>query len=674
MKLKNSLFLLMILIASTLFGYDWLLPDHPEGKHCRRKVRTEYLDDIYGYDVNHYNLYWDVTDTAERIVSGNVTISATATGTLNSFIFDLYDNMLLDSLQFTAPDGLLHILSSTAYYRSSHRVFVTLPIAVSAGQQLKMRIVYHGQPAGGTLMGLTFSTHGDNKAVVASLSEPQDSRIWWPCKDIPSDKAVADIYIVTHPHQLAASNGLLQNITALPNGKLVHHWKTLYPTPPYLLSLAVSNYKKHTIYYTGLNGSQNLPIELFAYPELESQTLEDCSPLPEMLKCFGERFGEYPFMTEKYGIALFGWGGAMEHQTCTTYGSHLINGQHTYDWVMAHELAHQWFGDLVTCATWKDLWLQEGGASYLENIWLEYQLGDSAYFAQLNKHKTRYLFEDGESRFPIYDPPVAYHFGKTTYNKGAWIYHMLRWVLGDSTFFSSMRSYLHDPLHIYANATTAQFITSLQNSSGVDLTAFKNEWIFAAGYPEYAWSYEISGHSLLIQLLQEQRTIDNTPLFTTPVPVKISFIGGLDTVITLRPTSRYQEFRYELPHELLNVKPLFNWQEKVLCTYRDMPPDSALHQLEGNPLEILKVYPNPSSGEFRLLFNIADYRMHEKLEYEICNTLGQQVISGQLADFQRGYNDIKISHPELPNGLYFIKLHYRLAVDYQALVKVAVVK
>lgn len=659
---KTILIMLFLLLSSALAD-SWQLPAHPEGKHKSMRLRADYLEDVYHYNVKNYLLNWDVTDTLNRSISGKVTIQAQAEQILSEFIFDLYDNMVIDSLLYSNTQHQLYPINLSQITRQNNRVSVYLPFPAAPNENFQMQIVYHGQPVGGSLMGLTFSSHGNNNAAIASLGEPEDSRIWWPCKDLPSDKATAEIRIITHAHQLAASNGLLQSITIRPDSKLEHFWKTAYPTSTYLLSLAVSNYRKSTIYYHGLDGNLQMPIEIYAYPELYAQTLEDCSILPEMLSCFGNKFGEYPFSSEKYGIALFNWGGAMENQTCTSYGSYLIDGLHTFDWVMAHELAHQWLGDQVTCQTWKDLWLQEGGASYLENIWYEYKYGEAAYLNGLAKQRNSYFYEDSRTRFPLYDPPAPYLFGRTTYEKGAWIYHMLRYLVGDQAFFDGIKSYLNDPRWSYANATTDQFIDYMDSYANVDLSAFKNEWIYSAGHPQYAWAYEAKDHDIKIQLLQEQRENDQTPFFTTPLPCKIRLASGRDSVLILKPQSRYQVFDFQFAEKISLEEPVLNYREKVLCTTRQMPIDSVDYQLSGRAIEIISTFPNPCREQLTIHFNIADYRMLDDLHYTLYNIKGELTGAGEIEEFKPGYNYHQLNLPALSSGLYLIKIQYRKASD-----------
>ena len=639
-----------------------------EGKSKFKFSKTgKYLDDVYFYDVNDYNIHWDISDTLNKKISGNVIMTARTqfSGTATIFdkiVFDLFDNMSVDSVFLLEPIPTRYKFNlSSQMSRLNNRVTMSLPWILNDNQQFKIEIFYHGVPTQAGFKGFEFAVRSNGKSIISSLSEPENAHTWWPCKDMPNDKSTADIYIKTWPFHKAASNGLLIE-TLQQNGKTVYHWRETYPITTYLISIAASNYQQFSYDYTALNDTTTMPIDCFVYPEKYSQAYEDFNLLPEMIHCYAIKFGEYPFVNEKYGMAMFPWGGAMEHQTCTSYGDGLVRGDHYYDDVVAHELAHQWTGDLVTCATWKDLWLQEGGASYWEFIWNEYKYGETAALPVLTAQRSNYFYEDAQSRFPIYNPPEDYLWGSTTYDKGSWLYQMLRFLVGDEKFFSGMKSFFADNRWHYGSAITDQFIAHLDSTSGVRLNRFKEQWIYKAGYPQYAYAKKFDGNNLSIQLTQEQSSANNTPIFNMPVPVRIQFTDNTDTILVLKDSLNYQQFDFAFNKPLKTTVFDFNYKEKVLCKKRSVAYNSInLTAIEEN-CELEQNYPNPFNNSTQISFNLPS---EELVKITVTNCRGEMVKEILNTSLSSGKYSINFDGSALNSGVYF----YRLQTAGQQVVK-----
>ena len=232
-------------------------------------------------------------------------------------------------------------------------------------------VYYHGTPGSSGFGSFAFSSQGGNPAIW-TLSEPYGAKDWWPAKDTPADKAdSADFWITVSTSLKAVSNGKLMSIVDNGNGTHTYKWKNSYPIAQYLLSMAITNYAEYTNYYH-YSPSDSMPINHFLYPENLNSNISQLNKTPGMIEIYSQQFGQYPFINEKYGHAQFGWGGGMEHQTVSSMGGFS-------DGLIAHELAHMWYGDNITCKDWHHIWLNEGFATYGEGVIYENWYGKACY-------------------------------------------------------------------------------------------------------------------------------------------------------------------------------------------------------------------------------------------------------------------------------------------------------
>ena len=492
------------------------------------------------YDANYYDI--DIAiDEGPETVAGSVTMLGTSTvDGLTTVILDLYDNMTVDSV---AHDGV-----SASYSHSSDRINVSLNSTVNTGGQFEVSVTYHGAPVDDAL---NFSTH-NTVPIISSLSEPIGARQWWPCKDTPADKAdSARIALTVNDAYIAVSNGML--VSEVDNGSTkTYTWFESYPITTYLISVAITNYSSFTDYYTHPGGS--MPIENYVYPEHYSNAIEDLNITADAIDILSQIFGEYPFINERYGHAIFPWGGAMEHQTCTSYGRVLIRGDHYYDWILVHELGHQWWGDWVTCDTWEDIWLNEGFASYSEAVYFEDLGGESGYDDYVDGYDSHGYF-DG----PIYDPWTT--FSRTVYDKGALVLHMLRRVLAlqdgvvDHYPIDRLQSALaeYGATYAYDSATTAELQTILESHYGGSLDWFFLPWIYGENRPDYEWSWIAGNHGppygVMLHVDQVQ---SNAGLFTMPIDIKIHTTAG-DTIVVAWNDQLNQDFFFEVGAPVTDV-------------------------------------------------------------------------------------------------------------------------
>ena len=499
---------------------------NPEPFKCSRE--SSFKGDInlyYNPLLDHYDIHFAKLDIKvsdqSTYISGNATLQAKATESLDTLIFDfcsvymIIDSVLIDDKKVVfdhSNDIIQYIFDS--------------PLAID--ESFKAQIFYHGTPdpySGGVTHGYNSTW---NKHVTWTLSESFHAYEWWPCKQVLSDKIDSTyIFLTCDVDCKAGSNGLLTNIVDLPNNKKRFEWKTYYPINYYLISFAVSDYQEYNI-YANPTGSDPILIQNYIYNS--SGCLDyyksDIDQTIDFLELFSDKFGLYPFADEKYGHCLAELHGGMEHQTMTT----LWNFGYT---LVAHELGHMWFGDYVTCATWQDIWINEGFASYTEYVALENL--QSINSAQ-NWMSTAHTAALGEPSGSVYIPfEQAFNEGRIfngalSYKKGAAILHTLRHEINnDELFFSAIRNYLS--LYGDSVATGDDFKNVIESNTGIDFAPFFDQWYYGVGFPQFDVEYSQQNDTLLLTT-NETTSSTETPLFQLFVDYKI-FFSDSDTTLRL---------------------------------------------------------------------------------------------------------------------------------------------
>lgn len=476
-----------------------------------------------GYDMLYHRLRMDL-DPAMRAVSGTVTHRLRTLQPLDTIQLDLSSALAVSQVElagnpvnFAQGDDLLHVLPTA-----------TLP----SGQQLELRITYGGEPPSSGFGSFVQNEHA-GAPILWTLSQPYGARDWWPCKQDLQDKADSLDVVVTVPAgQRVASNGLLVAETTLPNGRVEFHWRHRHPIAYYLVALAVTNYVVHT----DVAPLANTTVEIlnYVFPENLASAQSETPRCIAQMQLFSELFGTYPFADEKYGHAQFVWGGGMEHQTMS------FMGNFSYE-LMAHELAHQWFGNTVTCASWEDIWLNEGFATYLSGLCYEFL--EPFWWMPFKRMRRDFIIsQPGGSVRCLDTTSVSTLFdARLTYAKSAMVLHMLRWVCGDSAFFAGLNNYLYDPLLFEGSARTADLVAHLEAASGKDLGTFMDNWYTGEGFPTYQlqWSPRPGGGADLE--LYQTTSHPSVDFFAMPVPVQL-WSSGTDTTVVLDHTFSGEQF------------------------------------------------------------------------------------------------------------------------------------
>lgn len=521
-----------------------------------------------GFDVIHQELNIEV-DPAIDSISGFVKTSFKVTiDFINEIELDLVDQLVVDSVIYQG--------SNASFSHENEKLTIAVG-SLSIGDLRQVQIFYHGVPPSGAGFGSFIkNTHNGSVPVMWTLSEPYGAYEWWPCKQDLTDKIDSLDFTITVPEgNKVGSNGLLVD-QSIQNGKATYHWKHRYPIPSYLVAFATTNYVEYSDTITSDSG--DIQMLNYVYPEDLNSAKEGTGNLVEVMEVFNDLFGVYPFWKEKYGHAQFGWGGGMEHTTMTF----CVNYNHG---LLAHELAHQWFGDDVTCGSWEDIWLNEGFATYLEGLTYEHNLGNNTFDNWLATKIKKVTEQPGGSVLVDDTTSVNRIFNwRLSYSKGAMVLHMLRWTVGDDAFFQGIRNYLTDPALQYGFGRTAQLKAHLEATSGMDLTEFFESWYYGEGYPFYelAWS---QGDDNILHVTINQAQSVATNYFKMKVPFQVIGIG-IDTTIVVQNDMNGQTYDIPLTGSIDTV--LFDPQRWIVGKY-GIPVNTTNLSIS----ERLKLAPNP---------------------------------------------------------------------------------
>ena len=589
-----------------------------------------------GYDVNYYKL--DLTVSADpQYLSGSVTMVATCTvDNLTSITLDLMNSMTVDSVLVA---GLRVSATQQVTYFT-----ITLDRAYGRGELITAIVFYHGVPGSSGFGSFSFSTAPGGSPWIWSLSEPYGAKDWWPCKDQPSDKADSlDVWITCDSGFKVGSEGVLTDVVDNGDGTRTHKWRHRYPIATYLVSVAIADYNQATAWFKYSPTDSMLVLD-YALPGAFGSAFASLPQTLDMLRIYSDLFGLYPFYTEKYGHSQFGWGGGMEHQTMTSIGSFDEN-------LIAHEMAHQWFGDMITMRTWPDIWLNEGFATYCVALYREREYGLDQYWGYMNYELNAARSAVG-SIYVQDTSSVSNLFNNArVYAKGAAVLHMLRHVMGDSLFFQAMKRYAGDARFRFNNASTRDFQSVCEAVYGRSLDYFFNEWIFGAGFPRYLyeWKSQFNGSSYAVTVTIYQTEAGGSSTFFT-MPIDVQFTGaGLDTTLVAFNDARNQTFVFDLPKPPADVE--LDPQGWILRDAYLGPPER---------ISLYQNYPNPFSSSTTISF---DLPVAAVVRIDVYDMLGRLVRKLKLAGISDvGRHTVEFSPDAahgvpLTSGVYFYRLY-----------------
>jgi len=632
MKWKHSLLIIGIISLMTGFSGNTQTTHDMYCKHQQAFLRNQQQTShpLYAkYDVGFYGI--DIALERNSVnVAGHVEIRG------KSLVSNL-DTLCLELLPELQIDSVVLNTNQSVYVRDNNLLFILVNPLIQLNDPFVLRIYYHGTPpTGGFFAGIStdVSTQWGNE-VTWTLSEPFNARDWFPVKQDLKDKAdSAWIFITTDTANKAGSNGILTAITPMGNGKHRFEWKTSYPIDYYLISAAVADYQEYTLYAKPAGFADSIPIVNYIYdaPGCLEFYQTDLDRTRDFLELFSEKYGLYPFAAEKYGHCQVHLGGGMEHQTMSTMGAFNFD-------LNSHELSHQWFGDHVTCATWSDIWLNEGFATYSQYIAAQQLMNQTAADDFMIGMQNYVMSEDGGS---VYIPPAEANDvwrifnGRLSYNKGAVILHVLRYEINnDELFFEVLRQY--QEVFGGETATGDDFFDIAGQVTGLNFQVFANQWYYGEGFPVYDIHWLQSNDSLFI--LSEQHTSSPvTPFYEMHVPFRVSFNGG-DTLLRFEQQNQEELFVIPFVPEIQAIE--LNPRGKTLLKTRTISQGIARPE----PAPLITVFPNPFEEELRVFFKETGKPHHIRL----ADVTGRIVLE-QTTEL----SSMRINTRTLAGGLYIL--------------------
>jgi len=594
------------------------------------------------YDLQYSRLELTV-DPAVAFITGDITSYFEAKENMSEVTFELSDNMVVSQVMQRGNP-------LTFVQNSDDEVVITLPVQQNMGVLDSLTISYSGNPISSGFGSFEQDTHNGDP-VIWTLSEPYGAKGWWPCKQDLNDKIdLIDVYITSpqfnasNEENMAVSNGLELSQTVNGANKTTHY-RHQYPIPAYLVAIAVTNYEIYT--HEVANNGNPFDIVNYVYPEDLSYAQSSTGVTVDIMNLFTDLFEEYPYSDEKYGHAQFGWGGGMEHTTVSFMGG-FSRG------LIAHELAHQWYGDKITCGSWQDIWLNEGFATYLTGLVTEDFDGEAAFKGwRSGKIASATSSTSGSVYIPAQDTATVGRIfsSRLSYNKPSMVLHMLRKKLGDATFYQGMQDYLNDPNFAYGYAKTPDFIAKMEDVSGEDLTEFFNDWIYDEGYPSYTVTWnQNSGNDVSLTINQSQ-SHSSVSFFEAPVPIRFYGTNSEELDVVFDNTVNGENFMMNVPFTVALV--VFD-------------PD--LHLISDNNNVILGVneavmasefvlYPNPAVTEFQ----IKKPNALIVTSIVIYDVLGRTVLTPEP--------NTNVNIESLGSGLHFVKFETSRGILHRTLLK-----
>ncbi len=637
--MKNLFLLILFIFSFTAFSQD-----HTGSCAARKSAKgwqtksasltVAEIAETEKYDVHFYNL--DLTmNNISTYLSGSVQIHAKALFDLDSALIELFESLLISEIKVNG--------NTVNYNRISNKIYV--PVNASAQDNFIIDVAYAGNPPtaqtnplGGSGLTAGSSPSWGNK-VVWSLSEPFSAYEWFAVKQSLTDKADSCAVAITVPDSCkAGSNGVLEQVVPLGNGFTRYEWKHRHPIAYYLISVAVAKYVEYNIYANPQGSASPILIQNYVYdnPGTLPNFIDEINETADFMELFATQFGPYPFANEKYGHCMAPIGGGMEHQTMTTQGFFEKT-------LTAHELAHQWWGNHVTCASWCDIWINEGFASYGEYLMLA-----ALYNGQQANHMTQVhqsvMNQAGGSVWVLDSLNEARIFnGRLSYDKGAGIIHTLRYIIqNDSLFFGALQDF--QLAYAHSTATGLDFKNHVANYCNINLDAFFEQWYFGEGFPTYQVQYNQNGSDLFLQISHTASMPNVTPTFTNPISLRILRQGQADTIVRFEINSNTEQFtlfNFGTLTGSIGIDP-GNWIINGNGGVSANPTLGFSNQANLHTSQ-LEIYPNPST-DF-----ISIKGQKEKLDYILYDANGKTVQTGTID------KEALIDVSSLRSGSYLLK-------------------
>ena len=645
--MKSCLLILFLFFVSLTFSQTF---DEEQGKIIEAEAKSA-SNRIYNsdanlntgnYDVKYHKLEFTL-DPSVASISGVVTTHFEAKENMNQVTFDLTDNMVVSQV-------LQNGISQPYIQNTNDELVITLFPPVNTGVTGIVEITYSGNPESSGFGSFEQTTHNGDP-VIWTLSEPYGAKGWWPCKQDLNDKIEnIDVYITTpqfnsqNEEYVAVSNGVEQS--QIVNGaNKTTHFKHEFPIPAYLVAIAATNYEVYS--HTVPNNGNPFDIVNYVYPESLATAQSSTGITVNIMELFSNLFEEYPYASEKYGHAEFGWGGGMEHTTVSFMGSFSRS-------LIAHELAHQWFGDKITCGSWKDIWLNEGFATYLSGLVIEDFDGNAAFTTWKQQRVNNITSQTGGAVYLTDQDTTSVNRifdGRLSYNKGSMVLHMLRKKIGDADFYQGNKNYLSDTNFAFDYAKTPDYVAKMEAVSGQDLTEFFNDWLYNQGYPSYSVQWQqINASQVRIQLNQTQ-SHNSVDFFEAPVPLRIIGTNNETLNVVLDNMTNGQVFLESVTFPVSNIQ--FDPEYDLISKNNTVILGADDFDLETS----FSVYPNPAQTEFYI---------QKPNDLSISNIQIFDVL-GRMVKETPYLNSINID--DLSSGLHFVRFETSKGKIHKSLLK-----
>lgn len=582
-----------------------------EMKSAFKQMNITVNPNTLNYDITYHKLEFTV-DPEVYLVSGKITTTYTALANMSTLTFDLANELTVSSVK-------LNTQNLTFVQNGNNELVITLPSIQATGTSATVEVTYSGAPPVNGFRAFTTEVRGNGSNTLYTLSEPFGARDWWPCKQDLNDKINSiDVFITAPSQYVAVSNGIEPEAPVINGANKTTHFHHGYAIPAYLICMAVTDY---TVYnQTAGTAPNTFPIINYIYPESFNTTLQtQLDQTPLILDLFKNLFEIYPFHNEKYGHAQFGWGGGMEHTTV----SFMVGFDRQ---LIAHEMAHQWFGDKITCGSWKDIWLNEGFATYLADLVIENFDGNAAFIADKTSMINSITSQTGGAVY-LTDTEATnvnrIFSSRLTYNKGAMVLNMLRLKLGDALFFQGMKEYLADANLAYNYALTTDFKSHMESVYGSSLTEFFNDWIYNQGYPTYTITAQNWGPGQVKVTVNQTQSNASVSYFEMPLPLRFTGASGQTFDTMVDNTVNNQQFIVSVPFTINGVQ--FDPEKDIISKNNTATLGNDTFDLE----KAIAIYPNPVTDELHI-------QMPSNVSLEkviLFNNLGQIVKENNAMNF-----------------------------------------
>lgn len=526
--------------------------------------------DYQAYDLVYHRMVWEASPNVFWL-KGSVTSYFIIRGNQDEISFNLRQHLGVDSVTMRGA-GL-------SFQHNNDILTIKLPKTYTDGELDSLTVYYQGNPTQGKYRSYFIENHKEGK-VLATQSEPYGASDWWPCKEDLNDKFDScDVFIITDTGYLAGGPGSLKSQSLLNDTQIRYNWQHRYPSNFYLIALAISNYEviEDSVVVRGVK----IPLINYVYPQSVSTAIPLLKATAPVLQIFDSLFGEYPYLNEKYGHMQWNKNGGMEHATMSSMGG--------YDFdLLSHELAHQWFGNKVTCSSWQDIWINESFATYLNSLAYEFVYGKDS----MAKHLAKVFgISKRNNELPIYVTDTT-SLGRIfnqqlSYNKGSMILHTLRFYVGDSAFFEACRNFLNEAPNAFRSASTENLVQHFEAVTDKDVRTFINHFYYGVGYPIYLIRYQNLSNGLLRIEAAQSTSNGATDFFHHSIPLLVKMQNGKDTLLNLEMNQNLENFEIFLPSPAQEM--LFNHQYQVMAA-------GSVVRVEDQGPNLVEAYPNPNGG------------------------------------------------------------------------------